>query len=75
MSHRCPWPGCRTAVPSTMWGCPQHWRALPNDLRAWIGRAYRYGQMTGSHPNQSWRDAHTAALAWIAQHADRQQSG
>lgn len=68
MSHRCPWPGCDETVASSQYACRAHWRALPSNTRAWIGRAYRHGIMTGTHPTQSWRDAHAAATAWMQQH-------
>jgi hypothetical protein len=68
MTHRCLWPGCTQIVGDDLWGCKPHWRALPNNLRAWIGRAYRYGADTGTHPTRSYVDAHRAALAWIAEH-------
>ncbi len=29
----CPWPGCRTRVPDTYWGCGKHWFKLPEELR------------------------------------------
>ncbi|WP_233854248.1 hypothetical protein [Paraburkholderia sp. HD33-4] len=72
MNHRCPWPGCTEQVSETNWGCRAHWYRLPNNLRAWIGRAYRIGIENGTHPTQSWRRAHTAALAWAAheEHGD-----
>jgi hypothetical protein len=33
MSHTCHWPDCRKEVPPAMWGCKQHWFALPKPLR------------------------------------------
>ncbi|MGF6607083.1 hypothetical protein OKW45_001983 [Paraburkholderia sp. WSM4175] len=65
--HRCLWPGCDIPVCRSIWGCRAHWYALPNNLRAWIGRAYRQGIARGDHPSRSWREAHAAALAWIEQ--------
>lgn len=65
MSHFCLWPGCKTKVGNDQWGCNPHWRALPNDLRAWIGRAYRVGSITDTHPTDAWLEAHRAALQWI----------
>jgi hypothetical protein len=65
--HVCPWPGCERTVPASMWGCRAHWYALPNNVRAWIGRAYRSGIDHGTHPTRSYVDAHRAALAWIAE--------
>lgn len=67
-AHRCGWPGCTRMVPLDRWGCREHWHALPNDIRAWIGRAYRQGFETGTHPRASYLDAHRAALDWIRAH-------
>jgi hypothetical protein len=39
---------------------------LPDDLRAWIGRAYRAGMDTDSHPTASYLAAYARAQAWIA---------
>lgn len=66
--HACAWPGCERAVSRSMWGCRAHWYRLPNNLRAWIGRAYRQGLEAGTHPTRSYAEAHRAALAWIAEH-------
>jgi hypothetical protein len=51
------------------WTCRAYWYALPNNLRSWIGRAYRQGIERGNHPSRSYIDAHHAALAWIREHA------
>jgi hypothetical protein len=67
--HRCPWPGCPRFIPNRLWSCREHWFTLPNNLRAWIGRAYRHGIDTGTHPTDSYVRAHRAALEWIAQHS------
>lgn len=64
--HRCPWPGCGETLPGTLWGCRAHWHALPNNLRSWIGRAYRQGIEAGTHPSASYCAAHRAALQFIA---------
>ncbi|WP_233872413.1 hypothetical protein [Paraburkholderia adhaesiva] len=68
-AHRCGWPNCPRMVPPGRWGCREHWHALPNNLRAWIGRSYRAGFEAGTHPTRSWLDAHRAALEWIREHA------
>ena len=72
-AHRCGWPNCPRMVPLGRWGCREHWQALPNNLRAWIGRAYRAGIETGTHPSRSWLDAHHAALEWICEDAEERQ--
>lgn len=66
MSHRCAWPGCERIVGDDLWGCKQHWYALPNDLRAWVGRAHRVGIETDRHPTASYLAACSRAQAWIA---------
>lgn len=68
MSHRCAWPGCECTVGDDRWGCAPHWSGLPNDLRAWIGRAYRSGMDTDSHPTVSYVAACTRIQEWIALH-------
>ncbi|WP_155836784.1 hypothetical protein [Paraburkholderia mimosarum] len=65
MSHRCRWPGCESVVGNDLWGCKAHWRSLPSPVRAWIGRAYRQGMDTDTHPTPSYGRAHRAALGWI----------
>jgi hypothetical protein len=64
MSHRCRWPGCTAIVGNDLWGCKPHWHALPDSLRAWIGRSYRYGMDTDTHPTASYLRAHRAAIAF-----------
>jgi hypothetical protein len=72
MSHRCLWPGCDRVVGDDLWGCKPHWYALPNTLRAWIGRTYRLGMDTDTHPTVKYCEAHAAALAWIEQQEAKQ---
>jgi hypothetical protein len=62
MSHRCRWPGCAAIVGNDLWGCKAHWRALPTELRSWIGRAYRVGMDRDEHPTPSYLRAHRAAI-------------
>ena len=57
--HPCGWPHCGTAVPNYRWGCPEHWRALPRELRGRITRAYTAGDREGL------LRAHRAAIIWI----------
>jgi hypothetical protein len=69
-THRCGWPNCPRMAPLDRWGCREHWHALPNDLRAWIGRTYRHGFETGTYSTHAYLDAHRAALEWIREHAE-----
>jgi hypothetical protein len=39
---------------------------LPRGIRHKLGRAYRDGLATDSHPNREYVQAHKAALEWIA---------
>ena len=66
--HACRWPGCPAVVSTKFWGCSVHWYALPNNIRAWLGRSYRQGIEQDIHPSRSYVAANKAALAWIAQH-------
>jgi hypothetical protein len=68
MSHRCLWPGCNAIVLDHSWGCRGHWHRLPGNIRSWIGRAYRAGIDTDTHPTESYLKAHAAALAWILEY-------
>lgn len=67
-AHRCGWPNCPRMVRLDRWGCREHWHMVPNDLRAWIGRAYRAGFETGTHPTASYLEAHREALEWKREH-------
>jgi hypothetical protein len=67
MSHRCRWPGCTAIVGNDLWGCKLHWRALPDPLRAWIGRAYRHGMDHDTHPTASYLRAHRAAIGFATE--------
>ena len=66
--HVCPCEGCNQIVPNALWGWRAHWHALPNNIRAWIGRAYRIGMDHGTHPTKSYVAAHHAALEWMHEH-------
>jgi hypothetical protein len=65
VQHECLWPDCGRLIPLSHWGCKAHWYKLPAQLRTRIGRAYRAGVDTGTHPTRGWRRAHAEALAWI----------
>ena len=65
MTHTCHWPGCGKAVPPAMWGCRQHWFALPKRLRDRIWATYRPGQEIDKRPSETYLDAAKAAQDWI----------
>ena len=66
--HSCPWPGCEERVPRHLWGCRDHWFALPRDLRQQCSWAWRYGTVS----------AHMEALetidSWLERQAPVQES-
>ena len=65
MTHHCHWPGCPKAVPPAMWGCRQHWFALPKRLRDRIWATYRAGQEITKTPSDLYIEAAQAVQAWI----------
>lgn len=69
--HDCHWPGCRRQVPPSMWGCKEHWLALPRDLRNEIWRTYKPGQEVTLTPSLAYIDAAKRAQAWIAQRSEK----
>lgn len=69
--HLCHWPGCDKQVPPAMWGCRQHWFALPADLRAEIWRTYRPGQEKTMDPSADYLSAAHAVQAWIKANTER----
>lgn len=64
MTHQCRWPRCTAVVGDDLWGCKAHWRALPSELRSWIGRAYRSGMDRDAHPTAAYLRAHRAAIGF-----------
>ncbi len=63
--HTCHWPGCAAVVPPRMWGCRNHWFALPADIRAAIWAAYVPGQEITKTPSNSYIEAAKVAEHWI----------
>lgn len=64
--HECHWLGCEKQVPPAMWGCRQHWYALPAALRARIWRTYQPGQEVMLTPSDEYLAAADAVQEWIA---------
>lgn len=64
-AHTCHWPGCEKYVPPAMWGCKQHWFALPKHLRDKIWATYRPGQENDLAPSAAYIDAAFEAQTWI----------
>lgn len=69
MKHTCHWPDCPREVPPAMWGCRQHWFALPKALRDRIWDTYRPGQEITKTPSAAYIEAAQAVQAWIADRA------
>jgi hypothetical protein len=69
-AHTCHWPGCTQKVPPAVWGCQQHWYALPSGIRARIWAAYRPGQEVTKRPTAEYLVAAKEAQEWIAEHPD-----
>jgi hypothetical protein len=65
----CPWPTCPKRTKPRYLMCPEHWYALPEDIRAAINAAYRPGQnaLTAS---PAYRAALRDTLEYARQHAD-----
>lgn len=67
MPHKCHWPGCPKAVPPAMWGCKNHWFALPLALRRRVWGAYRPGQEIDKRPSEAYLEVARDVQAWIAE--------
>lgn len=65
--HFCHWPGCEKEVPPRLWGCREHWRSLPLNLRMLILRAYRPGQEVTKDPSPEYIEAAMRVRQWILQ--------
>ena len=65
--HTCHWPGCGRQVPPAMWGCREHWFALPKPLRDRIWATYRPGQEKDMDPSRDYLDAADAVQRWITE--------
>lgn len=63
--HTCHWPGCGRQVPPAMWGCGEHWRALPRRLKDAIWREYRVGQEENMSPSHAYLDVAREVDEWI----------
>ena len=68
MSHTCHWTGCKRSVPPKLWGCKQHWYALPKHLRDRIWATYRPGQEITKTPSDAYLEAAREVQKWIKEH-------
>lgn len=64
--HICHWPGCGKTVPARLWGCREHWFALPKRIRDRIWEFYRPGQEVTKTPSADYLAAAREAQEWIA---------
>jgi hypothetical protein len=69
VNHTCHWPGCTVEVPPAMWGCKNHWFALPQELRTRIWHSYRPGQEITKDPSPEY----LAAAADVRKRINRDQ--
>ena len=67
--HHCHWPGCDKQVPPAMWGCREHWYALPHHLRIRVWAAYRIGQEIRMDPSPEYIKVAKEVQEWIKQNA------
>lgn len=72
--HRCPWPGCPVEVDHDLWGCRQHWFAVPRELRMRLWQAYRPMQNIWT-VSPLYAEAATAIQTWIAAHIASEGDG
>ena len=69
--HLCHWPDCPIEVPPALWGCREHWFALPPVIRSRIWRHYRKGQELDKNPSQEYLAVAAEAQAWAIAHPVR----
>lgn len=63
--HGCHWPGCPKRCKPAYWGCIEHWRLLPSDIRNEIWRTYAAGQEETMTPSRDYLAAADRAQRWI----------
>lgn len=56
-----------------MWGCKEHWYALPAELRAKIWRTYRPGQEKSMTPSREYVAAAREVQEWIEQQGGKSE--
>jgi len=64
-NHTCHWPGCNKQVPPALWGCKEHWFALPQRLRIKVWAAYRIGQEVKMNPSVHYIAVIKEVEQWI----------
>lgn len=71
--HRCSWPGCHKNVSTAMWGCLEHWRRLPQDMRTTLWKHFEPGQSVATQTPE-YVAAFAAIQQWIKENTDAQAS-
>lgn len=67
--HTCHWPGCKTQVKPSLWGCAQHWFRLPLPLRKRVWAAYRPGQEVTKTPSHEYIEVAKQVQDWIQENS------
>ena len=61
-------PAAIELVPPALWGCREHWYALPQYLRNKIWICYKPGQEDTRSPSRKYVEVAREVQAWIASH-------
>ena len=73
--HHCHWPGCPKHVVPWLWGCSEHWWALPYTLRRLLADTYRPGQEADKAPSATYLLSATLARCWALGREDKGLDG
>jgi predicted membrane chloride channel (bestrophin family) len=73
MSHHCHWPGCKSTVPPSLWGCRDHWYTLPKHIRDLIWANYKPGQEVTKTPSVRYIEAARLAHDWALRYELRKK--
>lgn len=53
-------------MPPALWGCSEHWRLLPPELRRRVWATFRPGQENDGRPSRDYLEVARAIQEWIA---------
>lgn len=73
MTHHCHWPGCKSTVSPSLWGCRDHWYALPKHIRDLIWANYKPGQEVTKTPSVGYIEASRLAHDWAVRYELRKK--
>lgn len=68
VTHQCHWPGCKIAVPPTLFACTRHWFTLPKWIRDLIWETYVPGQENRKDPSPAYLEAADKAQKWALEY-------